>query len=79
MKVDCYTCDECFETFETHASMSKTGKYAKGHRVRCPRCGSENIRHAPSDGAERRSGQDVQHPSAPPTRSMSGQKGRQPS
>lgn len=46
MKTDCYICDECFETFEQQASMSKTDKYAKGHRVRCPSCASEAARQA---------------------------------
>jgi len=42
----CYCCDECFEAFELRASMSKTAKYAKGHRVRCPSCGSEATRQS---------------------------------
>lgn len=51
MSVDCCVCDQCFETFEQRASMSKTDKYAKGHRVRCPDCGSEATRPtAPGSG-----------------------------
>jgi hypothetical protein len=46
MNDSCYCCDECFETFEHRASMSKADKCAKGHRVRCPSCGSEATRQA---------------------------------
>lgn len=80
MKVDCCICDECCETFETRASMTKTDKYAKGHRIRCPHCGSERIRRTAAGGTGRRSGaEDAPPPTAPQSNNATTRKGRQSS
>lgn len=37
-----YKCEDCSETFDLWASISRYAKYTKGHRPRCPGCGSDN-------------------------------------
>lgn len=46
MNANCYVCDECFELFEQRASMGKSNKFSRDHRVRCPTCDSDATRQA---------------------------------
>ena len=40
-----YTCQECLHAFTVDLKISEHAEKDKKHEIRCPKCGSENVKH----------------------------------
>lgn len=40
-----YRCDRCRKAFTVSLSITEYEKRARGHKIKCPKCGSTAVRH----------------------------------